>query len=82
MAEANGVVSKWGNSQGVRLPKNILEAAEITEGDSVEIVAERNEIRIKKAIKFRTLDELFKDYAGDYQCEEADWGAPVGEEVW
>jgi len=28
------------------------------------------------------LEELFKDYKGDYKPGEYDWGAPVGKEEW
>ena len=35
-------IRKWGNSQGVRLPKIILDALFIQENDAVEIVAENN----------------------------------------
>ncbi|MCL2361598.1 MAG: AbrB/MazE/SpoVT family DNA-binding domain-containing protein [Defluviitaleaceae bacterium] len=79
-------IQKWGNSQAVRLPKAILEIAFLRENDSVEIVAEPDFIVIKKAAKTRrakkSLEERFKDYTGDYQCTEANWGAPVGNEVW
>ena len=29
-----------------------------------------------------TLEDIFKDYDGEYVSEEFDWGSPVGKEVW
>jgi len=84
----NTTIQKWGNSQAVRLPRPILEAALLQENDLVEIVAEDNSIIIKKVEPMRkrrakkSLEERFKDYNGDYKCSEFDWGEPVGEEVW
>ena len=79
-------IQKWGNSQGVRLPKSVLEALFLQENDLVELAIENNLITIKKATRKRrakkSLEERFLDYAGDYQCVEYDWGKPVGKEVW
>jgi len=79
-------IQKWGNSQGVRLPKTILDELFLQENDQVEIVAENDSIIIKKATRKRrakkSLEELFAYYKGDYKCEEWDTGKPVGKEVW
>ncbi len=79
-------IRKWGNSHGVRLPKAILDALLLQENDSVEIVAEKETIVIKKALRKRrakrSLEERFEGYSGDYQCAEWDTGKPVGREVW
>ena len=79
-------IQKWGNSQGVRLPKTILDILFLQENDSVEIVAENNTIIIRKPARKRrakkSLEERFKNYTGDYKCAEWDTGKPVGKEVW
>ena len=81
-----GTIQKWGNSQGVRLPKVILEVLLLQENDPVEIVAENDAIVIRKPAKKRrakkSLEERFENYTGDYKCEEYDWGKPMGKEVW
>jgi len=81
-----GTIQKWGNSNAVRLPKNILEELLLGENDKVEITEENDSIIIRKAVRKRrakkSLEELFANYDGDYQCEEIDWGPPVGNEVW
>ena len=79
-------IQKWGNSQGVRLPKTILDVLLLQENDPVEITAENNSIIIKKASRKRrakkSLDERFINYSGSYQCTEWDTGKPVGKEAW
>lgn len=77
-------IQKWGNSSGIRIPKAVLEDSLIQLNDEVDIIAEDNKIIIKKVKSRRhiTLAERFKDYNGSYKCEEADWGKPVGGELW
>lgn len=76
-------IQKWGNSQGVRLSKNILNIAGFPETGAVKIVAEPNRIVIQKIDKrkYQSLQELFHAYDGDVHCTEWDTGAPVGKEV-
>ncbi|MCL2011031.1 MAG: AbrB/MazE/SpoVT family DNA-binding domain-containing protein [Synergistaceae bacterium] len=79
-------IQKWGNSQGVRLPKAVLDVLFLQENDPVEIVAENDTIIIKKAARKRrakkSLEERFINYAGNYQCMEWNTGKPVGNEAW
>lgn len=77
-------IQKWGNSQGIRIPKSILDISLLKADDLVDIVAEENQIIIKKAVqrKHITLAERLKSFNGEYCFEEADWGKPVGEEIW
>jgi antitoxin MazE len=60
-------ITKWGNSQGIRLPKTILEAINWTPNDTVEIVQENNCLIISKAVckKHKTTAERLSDFAGD-----------------
>jgi len=76
-------IQKWGNSQGIRLPKVILEDLDMKEGEEVEISTQNNTIIIKRSTKKRkTIQELFANYEGDYKPEDIDWGKPVGGEIW
>lgn len=68
-------VQRWGNSNAVRIPKSILEAAKITENERVEIVAQDREIVIKPAKrKYQTLADLFDGYEGGYDFGELEFG--------
>lgn len=77
-------IQKWGNSQGIRIPKAFLEALGMAENDLVELKRVDDNIVISKAKEEKeiTLDDIFKDYNGENVAEEFDWGAPVGKEVW
>jgi antitoxin MazE len=46
-------VQKWGNSQGLRFTKAILEEAKIEVGDEVEVVVRRGRIIVKPISKVR-----------------------------
>ena len=77
-------IQKWGNSQGIRIPKAFLEALGMMENDLVELNRVDDNIVITKVKEKKelTLEEIFKDYDGEYVAEEFDWGSPVGKEVW
>ncbi len=74
-------VQKWGNSQAIRLPKGVLEAASLHENDRVEINAENDCIIIKRTNKkHKTLEERLSGYNGDYKCSEWETEKPQGKE--
>jgi antitoxin MazE len=81
-------IVKWGNSQGIRLPKAFLQNINISENDTVDILVENEAIIIKKAYiqKHKTTKErLVCFYGGNITPEkqaEIDWGKSVGGEVW
>ena len=75
-------VTKWGNSQGVRIPRDILDNVKIVAGETVAIFSEDDAIVIKKISKKKTIQELFAGYDGAYVPEEVETGSPLGEEIW
>jgi antitoxin MazE len=79
-------LQKWGNSQGLRFVKHILEKAHLSIGDPVEIIAQNGMITIKTMRKktrgkYR-LKDLIAQMPKEYRPKEEDWGSPVGKEVW
>jgi antitoxin MazE len=74
-------VQRWGNSQGLRLSKELLEAANITIGDDVKVIAKAGKIVIEKPKKF-DLEEMLSRMPENYEVEEISFGKPVGKEVW
>ena len=74
-------IQKWGNSQGVRLPKVILEMANLNENDVVELKVENGKVIISPVRKHRTLEEGIAEYEGDYRPHEWDTGPSLGKEV-
>lgn len=77
-------IQKWGNSQGIRIPKAFLEAVGLMENDCVSLERVDDSIVIKKvsSSKKLTLDDIFAGYEEDCECNEYEWGSPVGREVW
>lgn len=78
-------IQKWGNSQGVRVPKTVLEQARIAVGDEVDIKVSRGRIVVKAAAPVRgryALKDLLDRIPGDYRPEETDWGLAAGREAW
>ena len=75
-------IQRWGNSHAVRLPKNLIDSAGLQENDLVEIIAEKDQITIKKQKRHLTLQERFAQYDGDGDGTEIDWGDPMGQELW
>ena len=58
-------VAKWGGSLAVRLPKSVVEALELKEGDSIEIhVAGARTFEVAKLPTARQLVERLKKYRG------------------
>ncbi|MEW6621424.1 MAG: AbrB/MazE/SpoVT family DNA-binding domain-containing protein [bacterium] len=78
-------IQKWGNSQGLRFPKEVLYRAHIAIGDEVDIKIYRGEIVIKPVTRIRgkyNLKELVSKIPNNYKTEEENWGSPVGKEEW
>ncbi len=78
-------VQKWGNSQGLRLAKNILAEAQIQVGDEVTLSVKNGMIQIRPSKKIRgrhKLEDLVSRIPENYQNHEVDWGESVGKEVW
>ena len=78
-------VQKWGNSQGLRLAKQLLEDAHISVGDDVAVTIRDGTIiiaPIKHIRGKRSLQELVSRIPKDYEVGEVDWGNSIGREVW
>jgi antitoxin MazE len=78
-------VQKWGNSQGLRLPKQMLEDVRISVGDDVDVTTRDGVIVVAPVKKVRgkhSLRELASRIPKGYAVGELDWGEPVGREVW
>jgi antitoxin MazE len=82
MATVKVQVVKWGNSHAVRLPKVVLEKAEMRDGDQLEIHAEKGRIALEPARPKLTLRDLVARITPENLHDEQDWGKPVGREVW
>lgn len=76
-------LQKWGNSFGIRLPKNILNSMNIKENDILTLEMEDNKILITKSNKQKvSLRELFEKYNGEDLTKDFSWDESVGNEIW
>lgn len=76
-------IQKWGNSQGLRLAKHVLEESGMVVGDDVDVIVSENEIVIrKKETKTFSLQELVSRMPKDYRAKEESIGPPAGREEW
>ena len=78
-------VQKWGNSQGLRLAKQILEETHISIGDPVDVSTRDGVIVIAPTRRVRgkqSLQELVSRIPKNYKTKEVEWGEPVGREAW
>ena len=87
-------IKKWGNSQGVRIPRAFLDNVGISEEDDIEITSDQEKIVIQKVKNNKHIslkEQLEKYYHQPIEeilsnkrepSEEVDWGKPVGKEEW
>ena len=78
-------IQKWGNSQGLRFTKALLEEAQLNVGDEVQVSVHKGRIVVEPVTKVRgryDLEALISKMPKEYRAEELDWGPPVGREVW
>ena len=74
-------ISRWGNSHGVRLPRDVLTEAGIAADAEVALRAEHGRIVISPAPHKPTLAELLARIRPGDDFSEVDYGAPVGREA-
>ena len=76
-------ISKWGNSQGFRVPKDILDKLNLAVGDLVNISQKDNKLIIEPAKKEKkySIDELVKKLPKGYKASE-EFSSKSGSEIW
>lgn len=76
-------VKEMGNSQRIRLPKDVLKNAGIALNDILDITESNGVITLMKPFHHRTLEERTAEFDGKLMLDgEYDWDEPVGREVW
>jgi len=78
-------VQKWGNSQGLRIARNLLADAHLAVGDEVDLVLQDGTILIRPVGRVRgkySLEKLVARIPKDYRPEEGGFGRPTGKEIW
>ena len=81
------VIRKWGNSQGVRLPKHIMESCDLQIGDILEYEIKDRKLILqeqsqrKRRGKYK-LEQLLEQIPDNFRKSECPWGMPIGKETW
>jgi antitoxin MazE len=79
-----GQISRWGNSLGVRIPKDVASRVGFTEGARVEIEVSDGHVVISRSKPRYKLADLLKGMTPHDLREasrEADFGPDVGREI-
>ena len=74
-------IQNWGNSQGIKIPKSILNLAHFSTDEELIVTALKGKIVLESARRHKTLQERLKNYDGDYQCFEWDIEKNGGNEM-
>jgi len=74
-------IARWGNSLGLRIPKDVADRAGLRAGSRVEIAAEDGRVVISPAKPRYVLSELLQGMTPEAMREAFDWGPDVGREI-
>jgi antitoxin MazE len=74
-------VAKWGNSLGVRVPRELAVRIGLAEGARMEMTAEGTTITTSVDRPVYTLDELLTDLTPEVVGGVWSWGPDVGREI-
>ena len=77
-------ISKWGNSQGLRVPKDVMKDLNLSVGDKVKISTENHKIiiePIREERKTYDINDLVAKIPDDYKPYE-EFGEKFGTEEW
>lgn len=75
-------IQRWGNSLGLRIPKNVAQDIRLQEGSQVDLSIEEGRLIVAPLKRKYTLKELADQITPENMHGETDWGPPVGNEVW
>lgn len=76
-------IAKWGNSLGVRIPREIAKQLHMEEGTAVTFTVVDGSLMIQAQTRKKyTLSELLEGMTEDNFHPETNTGTPVGNEIW
>jgi antitoxin MazE len=74
-------VGRWGNSLGLRIPKDIALRTGLREGARVDVETDGDRIIISPARQRYVLADLLKGMTPEAMREAFDWGPDKGREI-
>ena len=74
---------RWRGSYAVRIPKRVVEAAKLREGDELSVsVDAEGTIKLQEMKKRVTLKQMVDSIAPQNRHRPPTWGSAVGKEIW
>ena len=77
--QTQATIKRWGNSLAIRIPKSILDSLQFEQDATVSLVVDDGRLVVAPLL---TLDDFVSAITDENRHDEADWGEPVGNEVW
>ena len=74
-------IRSWGNSQGIRIPKDILDKMKLKVSDVLDMEIEDDAIVLRKKFVHKTFEERLAEYDGEISVCDFAWGEPMGREI-
>jgi antitoxin MazE len=74
-------VARWGNSLGLRIPKDMARQVGLREGVRVDLEAQGDRIIISPARRRYILADLLQDVTPEAMRQAFDWGPDKGREI-
>lgn len=75
-------IVKWGNSQGIIIPKAFMEECDFKVDEKVSMEVRNKELVIRPAFRHKTLEERTAECGGNMgDFIDFDWGEPKGREL-
>lgn len=76
-------LQRWGNSQGIRIPKSIVNEMNLDKNQKFDLTMQDEKIILtKQQQNVSLIRELFESYETENKPSEFDWDKPRGNEVW
>ena len=76
-------IKPWGNSQGIRIPKEALQEAGFETDEVLTVLVSKQQIILQKSFRHKTLKERMEPYGGVLELsDEIDYGVPGEGELW
>ncbi len=78
------VINRWGNSQGIRLPKLFMELLNMKIGSELKAEIRDGKIILAPVMgpEKLSIHDLVQEMPADYEPSESESGEPQGKEIW
>jgi antitoxin MazE len=77
----NSKVARWGNSLAFRIPQDVVDRLNLTDGGQVSVEVRDDAFTVRPVRKKWTEAELLRGVTPDMVGGEIHWGDPVGKEI-